>query len=167
MSITKRLTKLEVILSVFLVFVPLILIAFTNEVRSSISNYAYSSAEHVFAMLLSIAAAMFIVNGTAYNKKWYNIVLGCALIGVVLTPHLDYPIWHYSFATLFFIGSVFVMIYFSSAKQREIKIIAGAIVICGLLGHFATNTYSLFYAEWIGLLPIAIHFIGESTQKLD
>ena len=167
MSLTKRLTKLEVILSTILVFIPLILIAVTHQVRPSISNYVYSSASHIFAALLSIAAALFIVNGTAYNKKWYNIVLGCALIGVVATPHLDYPIWHYAFASLFFLGSVFVMIFFSSAKQREIKIVAGAIIILGLLGHFATNTYSLFYAEWIGLMPIAIHFIGESINKLD
>lgn len=163
----KRITKLEVILSVLLVFMPLILIAFTNEVRTSISNYAYSSAEHVFAMLLSIAASMFIVNGTAHRQKWYNILLGCTLIGVIMTPHLDYSLLHYTFAGLFFLGSVFVMIYFSSAKQRLIKIIAGTIILIGLCGHFTTNIYSLFYAEWIGLFPIAIHFIGESTQKLD
>lgn len=167
MSIAKRLTKLEVILSVLLVFIPLILILFTNEVRSSISNYAYSSAEHLFAMLLSIASAMFIVNGTAYNKKWYNIVLGCSLIGVIMTPHLDHPLLHYSFAGLFFVGSVFVMIYFSSAQQRAIKITAGTIIILAMLGHFITNFYSLLVAEWIGLLPISIHFIGESLNKLD
>jgi len=167
MSIAKRLTKLEVILSVFLPFVPLILIWYTNEVRSSISNYVYSDATHVFSMLLSIASAMFIVNGTAYNKKWYNIVLGCSLIGVILTPHLDYPILHYTFATLFFLGSVFVMIFFSSTKQRVYKIAAGMIIVMGLFGHFCTHSYSLLYAEWIGLFPISIHFIGESLNKID
>lgn len=163
----KRITKLEVILSILLVFMPLILIAFTNEVRSSISNYAYSSAEHVFAMLLSIAASMFIVNGTAHRKKWYNIVLGATLIGVIMTPHLDHSLLHYTFAGLFFVGSVFVMIYFSSAKQRLIKTIAGSIIVVALSGHFIFNLYSLFFAEWIGLMPIAIHFIGESINKLD
>jgi len=102
MSITKNFAKLEVILATFLLFVPLILIGYTNEVRGSISNYAYSKAPHVFSMLLSIASAMFIYNGAVKSKQWFNIILGCALIGVILTPHLDYPIWHYSFATLFF-----------------------------------------------------------------
>lgn len=167
MSIAKRITKLEVILSTLLVFMPLILFLYTNELRSSISNYAYSSAEHVFSMLMSIAAAMFIVNGTAYNKKWYNIILGCSLIGVILTPHLDYSFLHYSFAGLFFLGSVFVMIFFSSKEQRTTKIIAGSIIVLGLIGHFAANLYTLFFAEWIGLFPIAIHFIGESVEKID
>jgi hypothetical protein len=163
----KRIIKLELILATLLLFIPLILIIATGEVRSSISNYAYSNLSYLFVMLLSIAGMMFIFNGTAYNSRWYNIILGCSLIGVSLTPHLDYTIIHYLFASLFFLGSVAVMIGFSSAKQRPLKAYLGVMVILGLVGHFAFNWYSLLWAEWIGILPICIHYIGESTGKLD
>lgn len=163
----KRLTKLEVILATLLLFIPLILILSTGEIRPSISDYAYSNLNYLFATLLSIAGTMFIFNGSAYNSRWYNIVLGCSLIGVVLTPHLHLPILHYLFAIIFFIGSVFCMIFFSSKKQRIMKLIAGAIITIGLIGHFAFNYYSLFWAEWIGILPICVHYIGESLGKID
>lgn len=163
----KRLTKLEVILSTLLFFIPLILATCTGEIRESISNYAYSDFNFLFASLLSIAGTMFIFNGTAYNSRWYNIALGCSLIGVVMTPHLDAPILHYLFASIFFLGSIFCMIFFSSASQRGLKLFAGTIIILGLLGHFALNLYSLFWAEWIGILPICIHYTGETLGKID
>ena len=97
----KRLTKLEIILSTLLLFIPLILILATGEIRPSISNYAYSNLNYLFATLLTLAGTMFIFNGSAYNSRWYNIVLGCSLIGVVLTPHLHLPILHYVFASIF------------------------------------------------------------------
>ena len=163
----KRLTKLEIILSTLLLFIPLILILATREIRPSISNYAYSSMNHLFATLLTIAGTMFIFNGTAYNSRWYNIVLGLSLIGVALTPHYDFPILHYAFASLFFLGSIVVMIVFSSKEQKPLKVYFGSLIIIGLLGHFWCNFYSLFWAEWIGMLPITIHYLGESTGKLD
>lgn len=163
----KRLTKLHVILAIILLFIPLILIATTGEVRSSISNYAYSSMNHLFAALLTIAGTMFIFNGTAYNSRWYNIALGISLIGVALTPHYDFPILHYSFASLFFLGSVAVMVLFSSKEQLRLKIYFSSLIMIGLMGHFLFKFYSLFWAEWIGILPICIHYLGESTGKLD
>ena len=163
----KRLTKLEIILSTLLLFIPLILILATGEIRPSISNYAYSNLNYLFATLLTLAGTMFIFNGTAYNTRWYNIVLGCSLIGVVLTPHLHLPILHYAFAGVFFVGSIIVMIAFSSKAQRPLKVYFGSLIIIGLLGHFWLNWYSLFWAEWIGMLPITIHYLGESTGKLD
>jgi hypothetical protein len=167
MGIEKRLTKLEVILATLLLFLPLILVITTKEIRPSISDYAYSKLNYIFVTLLTIAGTMFIFNGSAYNSRWYNIILGCSLIGVALTPHLDFAFLHYLFATIFFLGSVFCMIFFSSKTQRLIKIIAGVIITIALIGHFAFDYYSLFWAEWIGILPICIHYIGESLGKLD
>lgn len=163
----KRLTKLHVILAITLLFTPLVLIITTGEVRSSISNYAYSSMNHLFATLLTIAGTMFIFNGTAYNSRWYNIALGLSLIGVALTPHYDFPIIHYLFAAIFFLGSIFVMIGYTSKEQLKLKIQFASIIILALLLHFAFNWYSLFWAEWIGMLPICVHYLGESTGKLD
>lgn len=163
----KRLTKLEIILSTLLLFIPLILILATGEIRPSISNYAYSNLNYLFATLLTIAGTMFIFNGTAYNTRWYNIALGLSLIGIALTPHYDFPILHYTFAAIFFLGSMAVMVLFSSKEQLRLKIYFSAIVFLALLGHFIFKTYSLFWAEWIGMLPITIHYLGESTGKLD
>ena len=55
----KRLTKLHVILAIILLFTPLVLILTTGEVRSSISNYAYSSMNHLFATRLNYMAGQF------------------------------------------------------------------------------------------------------------
>lgn len=163
----KRLTKLEVILAVLLLFLPLILIVVNGEVRSSISNYAYSKNNLLFAGLLGVASALFAYNATINREKWYNYVLGVSILGVAVTPHLDYPVLHYSFAGLFFLGSVATMIIFSSPAQRELKITLGTLIVLALLGYFITGMYSLLIAEWIGILPICIHFIGESLRKFD
>lgn len=163
----KRIIKLEIILSVLLLFLPLILILTTGEIRDSISDYAYSKLNYLFAVLLTIAGTMFIFNGTAYNSRWYNIVLGCSLIGVALTPHLDYSLYHYFFAGVFFLGSVFCMIFFSSKQQRPIKISIGFIIVTSLIGVYLTDYYTLLVAEWIGILPICVHYIGENLGKID
>ena len=166
-KLRKRLMTLEIILSGLLVLTPAILIWLDGSIRSSISNYAYSHKSEWFVFLITLASSMFIYNGTAWKAKWYNIVLGITLAGIVLTPHLEFSITHLIFAILFFAGSVFVMIYFSSKKQRLFKIIAGVFLSIGIAGFYFFNWYSLFWAEWIGILPICIHFIGESLGKVD
>lgn len=163
----KRITKLEVLLAMLLLLHPLILMVVNREIRTSISNYAYSDFSYVFVALLTIASALFAYNGVIHGKKWYNIALGCSLLGVALTPHLDFPVLHYTFAGLFFLGSVLTMIIFSSPAQRELKIVLGTLIVLALLNYFITGMYSLLVAEWIGILPICIHFIGESLRKFD
>jgi len=162
-----RLLKLEFILTVILLLTPGILILISGEIRPSISNYAYSKTNHLFVFLLTIAATMLVYNGAAFNKHWYNIILGCLLAVVVLTPHLHYPIIHFIAAGLFFLFSVFVMIFYSSKTQRIYKVCAGVFIVTALFLHFFFNLYSLFIAEWIGIAPIALHYIGESFGKID
>lgn len=166
-ELRKRLMTLEIVLSSLLIITPGILIWLDGAIRSSISNYAYSSKSEWFVFLITLAVSMFIYNGTAWKTKWYNIVLGITLAGIVLTPHLEYKTIHLVFAIIFFAGSVFVMIYFSSKKQRLFKIIAGVFLSLGIAGFYVFEWYSLFWAEWIGMLPICIHFIGESLGKID
>ena len=150
---------------------PFILSAIDGEIRTSISNYAYSKYSFVFVCLFTFAGSMLIVDGCKDDyftrNKWYSIVLGLSLIGVALTPHKDYSILHYSFASIFFIGSLFSMVLFSSPKQRPLKMIFGFVIIISMLGHFAFNWYSLLIAEWIGMLPIIINYTGENNNKLD
>lgn len=162
-----RIVKLNIILSLWLFFIPLVLILATGEIRSSISNYAYSSMDYLFTCLLTIAGMMFIFNGTTYNSRQYNIILGVSLILVAITPHYEFPIIHYTSAVLFYLGSVLTMVIFSSKEQRPIKIYLGLIVTLALLMHFTLNLYSLFWAEWIGMFPICLHYLGETTGKLD
>lgn len=167
MSIRNRLFNYDKWLVILLTTMPIILMAFDNwNVRTSISNYVYMKHNQVFYFLLIIAASMFGYSGAIWLKN-YNILLGVALAGVALTPHLEYPIIHYVFAIGFFLGSVFVMIYYSSKQQRKFKIIAGILIVIAMLLHFVFKIYSLFWAEWIGIIPIAIHYLGESLNIID
>ena len=166
-SVRNRIFNYDKWLVLLLITMPIILISFDGwQVRPSISNYVYMQHNQVFYFLLIIAASMFGYSGALWLKN-YNILLGALLLGVALTPHLQFPIIHFTFAGLFFLGSVFVMIYYSSKHQGKFKIIAGIIIIAAMLLHFVFNTFSLFYAEWIGIIPIAIHYIGETLNIID
>ncbi len=145
---------------------PAILIVVSGELRDSISDYAYSSVDNLFSGMLWLASSMFCYNAM-YTDKKYNWFIAISLLGVSLTDHIEFPTIHYIFASLFFIGSIFVMVVFSSVKQRVFKIYIGAVIIIALLGYFSFRWYSLLVAEWICLLPISIHFIGESLNKID
>ena len=163
-----RIQKLEVFLALFLVLMPLFLIILTGEVRTSISDYAYSSHANYFVVLLSLASMLFIYNGWVKCRHWYNIILGLSLLGVAVTPHKEFEVTHYLCASIFFIGSVLTMVIFSSAKQRLFKMIAGALIIWVLaMALLPVKLFSLLTAEWIGLIPISIHFIGETLNKID
>lgn len=166
-KILKRLTKFEVIVGSILFLLPLILWVATGEIRPSISNYAYSDLPFLLPTLLTLSGSLFMYNGVVHRDKWYNIVIGLLLIGVALTPHLDYPLLHYIFTGAFFVGSAAVMIIYSSTKQRPLKIIAGIIMVLAIALSFLFKLFSVFLAEWIGIFPITIHFIGESLNKID
>ncbi len=163
----QRFQKFNAFWGSFFFLIPIILILATQEVRPSISNYAYSQYSYFFVSLISLSGFTFIVNGWLDETRFYNIILGASLVGVSLTPHLDFPIIHYSCAGLFFLGSVYVMIAFSSAKQRWYKIIAGIIIVATLLVSLTTEITSLLIAEWIAMLPISIHYVGEAIGKID
>ena len=166
MSLRKKITNLYVIKAIFLFFSPMLLILISGEIRESISDYAYSDYDMYYVMLLTIAGTLFINNGITSNK-FYNSILGFSLLGVALTPHLDYPVLHYVFAGLFFFGSIFIMIFYSSQKQRIFKVIAAVVIIVALLGFYPFKWYSLLVAEWIVLIPKCLDFVLESLNKID
>ena len=119
----------------------------------------------IYVFLLTLAAMLFIVNGTIYNRKWYNIVLGISLTGVVLLPHLDFSFFHYAFAVLFFLGSTIFILWFSKMMNRWIKISIGISIISALAAHFIFGFISLLAAEWIAFAIIALHYILESYKR--
>jgi hypothetical protein len=59
------------------------------------------------------------------------------------------------------------MVFFSSDRERLIKsfVVVGAMV--GLFGGFFLNWYSIFWAEFIGMIPISVHYVLEALDKID
>ncbi len=164
----KDVKRLEVLVAFLLIFIPIILRLFDGTWRPSISDYAYSEFNYLFAFLLTLAGSMFLYNGVGYKRHWYNGILGISLFGVTLTPHLDYPFFHYIFASIFFIGSILSIGLSSNIVFRSFKYFVSGIVLIGLTLHFVFNLFSLLVAEWIGIVPIATHFIIKSqiTSKV-
>lgn len=161
-----NLTRFKAVQSILFLLIPLILVIVNGGTLGSISAYV-NYTPIAFTYLLTLAGALFIYDGVQEDSRKYNIYIGLALFGVVFFNHLEYPVVHYAFAIVFFIGSLFNMVFFSSNKERIYKIITSIGVIFGMLGCFLFNWYSIFWAEWIGMLPISVHFMLESLNKID
>lgn len=170
----KRNKKLNLIAIAILTLILPILHIVSGELRESISDYVYSSAHLTFAILLTFAGSVFIYNGVQddetvigkykANSKWYNIVTGLALIGVVATPHLHYPIAHYTCAAIFFGSGYINMVLFSDYEDRYIKIIACIIGLTILISPIF-KAMSLAFAEQMALIPIALNLALEILNK--
>lgn len=140
-----------------------------NKFRGSISNYVYMDKSYIFGLLLTMAAMLFIFNGAVYYKteqhlniswhgQWYKVVLGLSLIGVVCFPHLEYPVPHYIFAGLFFLGNAVVTGIFYKDKDKG-KSLTMAILTVLALPLALFHVISILVGEWISLALISIHFI--------
>lgn len=162
----KKASDLGIIKSVFLLFIPLILILFTSKELDSISAYVYE-APLLFSFLLTLAGSMFFDEGYTDRRRYFNMVLGLSLFGVLFTPHLDYPILHYTFATIYFLGSGIDIWYFTKSEHKPYTFIGFALIILALIGHFIFGFYSLLYAEWIGMLPASANKILEKLNVIE
>jgi hypothetical protein len=221
--------KMERFVAVACMIMPLILWWADAEpgLRESISDYVYMEPNaHVFGIMLTIAAMLFISNGfinikAVYRGKtelmrhfypeylasesvdddraaqklsvksseklrnrvqkmqeekfsrskrhgrWYNIVLGLALLGVAVFPHEDYFFWHYLFAIIFFVGSALVIAIFNEKRHRKISIVIAILSVIALAAHFVFPQWiSLLGAEWVSLCVIGTHYILESSKSL-
>ena len=146
--------------------------------RGSISDYVYMENSYVFGMLLTIAAMLFIVNGAVYFKKqeelflgksgkWYNILLGLFLFGVILFPHEESPVPHYTFAILFFAGNAVVAGFFHDRKHRFISVVLAVMTVAAFLVTIFWPEYlSLFWSEWISLVVIGVHLILQALKVI-
>jgi hypothetical membrane protein len=168
----------ERFIATFCITVPMILWladgGMHHSFRQSISNYAYMGHSYVFGMLLCIAAMLFIFNGAVYYKnvpakniswhgQWYNVVLGLSLIGTICFPHAEYPIPHYVFAIIFFVGNALVTGIFYKDKDKVASIIMAILTVLTIPLAFI-NVISILVAEWISLTVIAIHFVLSTLQ---
>ena len=155
-----------------------------NGWRSSISDYVYMDNSHVFGMMLCMASMLFIVNGAVFFKnenkhdlnsssKWYNIALGLSLLGVIIFPYKEYGVPHFTFAGLFFAGNAFVTVAAARHKKHlALRWLMGVFTAIFLVLFFVNDYFklhlqwlswlSLFWAEWLSLTVIGIHFILES-----
>ncbi len=101
-----------------------------------------------------------------HGGKFYNIIFGVSLLGVLLFPHCEFPIPHYVSAIIFFVGSIVLMAFAGNKKFRKTGILLAIISAASLGLSFATIPwYTLFIAEWIALIAIAIHYVLEANYS--
>ncbi|MET1260225.1 hypothetical protein ABV409_12825 [Flagellimonas sp. DF-77] len=187
-----HLAKLERLIAILLIFTPLILflgdMEHQTEFRDSISNYFFMQDSYWFGSLLTLAAALFIYNGVqhiSYQKdvelasvenrfgRGYNVIFGLALFGVLFFNHIDYVWLHYFFAIAFFGGCALAMLLTKKTGLKRIGDVLGLLTLVVLGVHFlleyflmkGANPFTLLWAEWVGLIFIAIYFVLESFER--
>ena len=161
----RRFAGLERILASILILTPLILI-WTNDwqVRDSISAYHDVSAPAAFYFPLTAGAMLFLVNGFVRDAHVYNVLLGAALSGVVLFDHDGWTSApHMAFAIGFFVGNVVVMLFYSTSKSRALKVVFVGGISVALALWIGTKFFTLFWAEWVSLTIVAVHYILDSV----
>jgi hypothetical protein len=159
----KRLAKLERVLAVVCISIPILLFVFDDyRIRESISAYYDMHKAQVFYFPLSVAAMLFVVNGVVKQKNLYNIYLGLMLAGIILFNHIEASLLHNTFAAAFFGGNALVMLFFSSKKETWFKSALVFVIVLSMAGCCFFHWFTLFWAEWISFAIIAIHYIIES-----
>lgn len=158
-----RLAKLERVLALVCIVIPALLIAFAGlPVRESISAYYDMPRDQVFYFSLTVASMLFMVNGVVKQQHVYNTILGVMLAGVVLFDCDHAPVVHYICATAFFGGNGTVILFFSSRKERSFKAMMTVLIVAAMLACFAFHLFTLFWAEWVSLAIIALHYFIEA-----
>lgn len=116
--------------------------------------------------------SMSVLSESVYDKKrigkWYNVVFGISLIGIAVfhynrTTVSEYI--HIAFALIFFVGSAIVIFFIHDPEDKwKSKFLAIVSVACLAISYFTNGFISLFWAETIALIIIAIHYILESYR---
>lgn len=153
------------------------------QIRESISSYVSMENAHLFGSLLTVASMLFIFNGAVYIHtvpqgarkapgKWYNIILGICLLGVVLFPctNPSLAVLHYGCAATFFVGSSIVIAFFNNTSHKSISLFIASVSILSFIVYFLglphLEWFTLFWSESIALWIIGIHYILESLGEL-
>lgn len=158
-----RFAKLERVLAVICAFTPVLLIlADQGSIRSSISAYYNVSQPQMFYVPLTAAAMLFLVNGVVKDGQLYNIFLGGALAGLVLFNTDDFNTVHVVFTVAFFLGNVAVMGLWTSVRGWAVRGPLIVVIALAMIGWRSFGWFDLFWAEWISLGIIAVHYVIES-----
>ena len=102
--------------------------------------------------------------------RGYNIWFGLALFGVIYFDHLSFLVMHYIMAVIFFGGCIIMMVWKPRPEIKRWGQVLGILGAIALVVHFVleywllkdNNPYTLLWAEWIGMVCIAIYFIKDS-----
>jgi hypothetical protein len=163
---------LERFLAATCAITPFLLVIFDGgEVRESISAYYAMGENQVFYFFLTIASMLFVSNGVLKDGHWYNVALGVLLAGVVLFNTDDHQIVHKLFAIAFFAGNAVTILLFSRGSwikggdQRRFKLVFVAVVVLAVVLWQPFEVITLFWAEWLSLVAIAIHFLLDASPK--
>jgi hypothetical protein len=165
------------------------------ESKTSISAYVTMNGAHVFGMLLSIAAMLFMASGVVYwNKKpvfregtWrsiLNLILGLLLLCVVIFPCTTMPTLHGIVALLFFIGCAAGTLIRDAKEGKKLQhrlvdYIPVLVMAFAMFSYFAVanewfncafcrrpfNLFNLFGAESIALWITGLDFILVSLKR--
>jgi hypothetical protein len=166
-----RFARLERVLAALCLFIPVFLIWFdtgpfdNGRIRDTISHYYNMEENQVFYFPLTVASMLFVVNGVIKQRHIYNTLLGGMLAGVILFNRDDFNRLHTIFAAAFFVGNAVVIIVFSSKKELWFKALLVAALVISMLGCFVFGWFTQFWAEWLSLGIIALHFILESRAS--
>jgi hypothetical protein len=164
----KRFAKLERVLAALCLLTPALLIYFDNgTIRASLSSYFDMRLNQAYYFPLTMISMLFIVNGVIKNKKLYNTVLGVLMAGLILIDHDSSKLFHYLFAIGFFLGNAVVILVYSSKKELWFKAIMVGVMVCGILLHIVFSWFTLFWAEWLSMGIISLHYILESLGIID
>lgn len=159
-----RFANLERVLGTICAFTPALIWWVDSEpLRPSISAYYNMAQNQLFYVPLTMAAMLFVTNGVVKEKALYNTYLGFALAGVLLFNTEAWSTLHNVFAVAFFGGNVAVMLL--AKKARSLKLAMVAFIALAMAGFFVFDWFTLFWAEWLSLLVIALHYVLVSFGK--
>jgi hypothetical protein len=160
-----RFAKLERVLALLCLSIPLLLVIFDSSVRESISAYYDMDEAQIFYFPLTVAAMLFIVNGVIKHRHFYNTLLGIALSGVILFNLDDSTIVHYIFAAAFFIGNGLVVLISAKISKRA-KWFYSVGIGLPLILSLGFDLVSLFWAEWLSFFIITVHYLADSIDSI-
>jgi hypothetical protein len=141
--------------------------------RTSISEYAYGRKSHVFAMLYTIAAMMYIFNWAVYFKsegrlrvntaaKHFNLLTGLCLLGVICAPERSYCYLHYGFAIGFFLFNGLNMGFSKNSNSKKARWFMVLVMFSFLAIPSFNSKVTLLWAEWLALLVIVAYLLQDS-----
>lgn len=157
------LVALEAWLTLICAGIPLILIVAEGwPPTEAISGFYDMQEAELFYMPLTVAAMLFIVNGTVKKGHWYNVYLGLSLAGLTLLNTDDFHTIHVIFTACFFVGNALVFVIFSPKRELWFKFLLAALMAVAIAAWYPLGWIDLFWAESLSLWVIAGHFLMET-----
>ena len=161
-----RFATVERALAVLCITIPFWMVLFDEEqdsIRGSVSSYYDMTPPQAYYFPLTVAAMLFMFNGIVKTRRFYNVVLGVCLSGVVLF-NMDgaTSVPHYVFAIGFFGLNAIVILWFSNDVSVGLRNLLIVVLLAALLAWIFIDSFTTFWAETVSLIAIAAHFVLDS-----